>query len=64
MRERYKCVRTLNPGLRPSIKLYGGVSSFPVALSHPGVGQSPGHRSAQSADGLQGPFAQGGKAIN
>ena len=64
MRERYKCVRTLNPGLRSSIKLYGGVSSFPVALSHPGVGQSPGHRPAQSADGLQGPFAQGGKAIN
>ena len=42
----------------------GGVSSFPVALSHPGVGQSPGHRSAQSADGLQGPFAQGGEAIS
>ena len=52
-------------GAEPPIKLYGlwGVSSFPVALSHPGVGQIPGHRSAQCADGLQGPFAQG-EAIN
>ena len=62
MRERYKCVRTLNPGLS-SHKVIWGISSFPVALSHPGVGQIPGHRSAQCADGLQGPFAQG-EAIN